>query len=147
MKARKEAKTQKGEELLYVGIDEPITLRRALLESSKSLVHLLKQQQSLKQLRASKQRKVEELRGLVVEINELTAQAKHLMPQMEGLNLPAEEEERKPRTIRVIRAGAAAATQPRKTMPKISAPTIHMESHVDKLERELQEIEKKLRSL
>ncbi|MBI2141829.1 hypothetical protein HYU16_05420, partial [Candidatus Woesearchaeota archaeon] len=57
------------------------------------------------------------------------------------------EAERKPKTIKVIRAGAAAAAQPRKTMPKISAPTIHMESHVDKLERELQEIEKKLRSL
>ncbi|MEK6854084.1 MAG: hypothetical protein AABX60_02000, partial [Nanoarchaeota archaeon] len=65
----------KKDELLYVGIDEPVTLRRALLESSKSLVHLLKQQQNLKQLRNSKQMKVEELRGLVVHINELAAQA------------------------------------------------------------------------
>ncbi len=146
MKTRKEAKMQKREELLYVGIDEPVTLRRALLESSKSLVHLLKQQQSLKQLRASKHSKVEQLRGLVVQINELTAQAKQLMPQREGLNLPAEQEERKPKTAKAGKA-IAVVSQPRRLMPRISAPTVHMESHVDKLEKELQDIENKLKSL
>ena len=146
MRRNKEAKMPKKEELLYVSIDNPIPMRRALLESSKSVVHLLKQQQNVKQLKTSKQRKVEELRGLVVEINELTAQAKQLMPQMEGLKLPAEEEERKPKTTKASKAGAAVA-QPKKLMHKISAPSIHVESHVDKLERELQEIEKKLQSL
>ncbi len=146
MKAKKETKMPKKDELLYVGIDEPVTLRRALLESSKSLVHLLKQQQNLKQLRNSKQMKVEELRGLVVHINELAAQAKQLMPQMDGLEMPAEEEESKPKAAKASKAGPAVAQQ-KKLMLKISAPRIHMESHVDKLEKELQEIENKLKSL
>ena len=149
MRRNKEAKMPKKEELLYVGIDEPVTLRRALLESSKSLVHLLKQQQNLKQLRTSKQRKVEELRGLVVEINELTAQAKQLMPKMEGLQLPAEEREPKMKAAKAAKASAAGAAvaQPKKLMPKISAPSFHAESHMDKLERELRNIEEKLKSL
>ena len=135
MKSAKPAKD--GDDAIYIGIEDPVTLRRNLLESSKALVHILKGNNSLKDLRAAKHRMIEELRTRITQINELVSDARQLMPQTDKLNLPSEEEKRAAKTA----AKAAVQIKPK------PAPQQHIETHVDKFERELQDIEKKLKAL
>jgi len=134
MKTSKEEK--KKEDVVYVGIDDPVSLRRDLLEASKSLVHVLKGQHSLRETRNEKHKLIEQLRGMVTEINVLLDDAKSLLPEA-GVDLPPEE---KPRKIVVV-----AAPKVRKpATPPVPSKT---EIHVDKFEKELRDIEDKLKSL
>ena len=129
--------SRKEEDVVYVGIDDPVGLRREVLEASKSLVSVLKGQHSLRDVRITKHKLIEELRNKVTGIGELVAEAKQLLPHTEKLNLP-EEKVTKP---------AKAATAAAKKTKAVSAPKARIETHIDKFERELQDIEKKLRSL
>lgn len=136
----------KTEDLVYVNIENPADVRRALLEASKSLVHILKGQHSVKQLRVPKHRMAEELRSILAQINELVAQARQLMPELGAAALPEE-----PRPMqRIAKAAkpksAAARKQPMAKEAEITQPA-PAEEHVDRLERELRNIEQKLKSL
>lgn len=131
----------KSDAVVYVGIEEPINLRRALLESSKSMVHLLRGQQNVAQLRAAKHKSVEDLRNILAQINELVTQAKQLVPPRETINLPMPEKEEKAEKVKVVKAKAKPVPVKK---PKLA---VRVEAHVDKLERELQDIEKKLKTL
>ena len=127
--------SKKEEDIVYVGIYDPVSLRREVLEASKSLVSVLKGQHSLKDARATKHKLTEELRNKVTEIGELVAEAKQILPHMEKINLPEEKKVAKPTK--------AAATKTK----AVSAPKARAEAHIDKFERELQDIEEKLKSL
>ncbi|MBI2144351.1 hypothetical protein HYU17_04350 [Candidatus Woesearchaeota archaeon] len=129
----------KSDEVVYVGLEEPVNLRRAVLESSKSMVKLLKGQQSIRELRATKYRTTEELRSITAQINELIAQAKQLLPQMDSVNIPQPEKEDRPEK--------AAKPKAKQAPVKKLKPQPIVETHTDKLERELHEIEKKLKTL
>ncbi len=127
---------KKEEEIVYVGIEDPVGMRRDILEASKSLVRVLKGQHGLKETRTTKHKLIEELRNKVIEIGELVAEARLMLPKME-MSLPEEKKEsavkaKKPATIKMK---APALPKPR------------AEAHIDKFERELQDIEDKLKSL
>lgn len=125
---------KKEQDSVYIGIEDPIAVRRQVLEASKSMVRMLKGQHGLRELRATKHRMIEELRGKIGSINELIAEAKRLMPQTTLL-----APERKPE-------GKKATATPRQAKEKASE-TPRGEGHMDKFERELQDIERKLQSL
>ena len=138
----------KKEDLVYVNIENPADVRRALLEASKSLVHILKGQHSIKQLRAPKHRMAEELRSILAQINELVAQAKQLMPELDAAALPQEPRptQKMGKVATAKRKSAAARKQPVAKESKIAQPA-PAEDHIDRLERELRNIEQKLKSL
>lgn len=124
---------RKEEDVVYVGIEDPVSVRKDILEASKSLVHVLKGQHNLSGLRAAKHKMIEELRGRMAELARLIAEAKGMLPNMENSSLPAEE---KPVTV-----SNTAGKKPR------PAAATEIESHMDKFERELNDIEQKLKSL
>jgi hypothetical protein len=133
----KMAKKKDKDDLVYVGISEPITLRKELLESSKSLVHILKGQEKVKEIRNSKQKAIEQLRGLVADISELLSHTKEIMPNVDDADLPVEKVLKKKgyeKKVKVVK----------KVIPK---PVKAHENGVDKLEMQLRDIEDKLRSL
>lgn len=125
---------KKEEEIVYVGIEDPVSMRRDILEASKSLVRVLKGQHGLREAKATKHKLIEELRNKVTEIGELVAEARHMLPKME-MSLP---EEKKERAVKAKKPAASKA--PAMPKPKV-------EAHIDKFERELQDIEDKLKSL
>ncbi len=131
----------KEEDVVYIGIDDPTNLRRSILETSKALVQVLKGQNSLREARTAKHKLIEELRHKVTEIGELIIGAKQIMPQMEKINLPKEKKE----TIKAVKAAPAARAV--KIKQPAPAPKAKVEAHIDKFERELQDIENKLKSL
>lgn len=130
--------SKKEEDIVYVGIDDPVSLRKDILEASKSLVRVLKGQHGLGEARATKHKLIEELRNKVTEIGRLVAEARQMLPKME-MQLPEEKKE----TIAKAKKSASAATK----MKAPALPKPRAETHIDKFERELQDIEDKLKSL
>ena len=126
--------SKKEEDIMYVGIDDPVSMRRDILEASKSLVRVLKGQHSLRDARTIKHKLIEDLRNKVTEIGQLVADARQMLPKME-MQLPEEKE------IKVPKITAATKTK------EANAPRARIEPHIDKFERELQDIEEKLKSL
>ncbi len=126
---------KKEEDVVYVGIEDPVSVRRDILEASKSLVRVLKGQHGLKEARTTKHRLIEDLRNKVTEIGQLVAEARQMLPKME-MKLPEEKEAKAPK-LKVAAAKTKAA----------SAPKPRVEAHIDKFEREIKDIEEKLKSL
>ncbi|MBI2549732.1 hypothetical protein HYV83_00960 [Candidatus Woesearchaeota archaeon] len=129
-------------DIVYVNIEDPVSVRRDILEASKSLVHVLKSDSSLKELRTAKQKAVETVRTRIGEITELVNEARQLMPHMDAAHLPAEEK----RPV-VVKAAKPAAREGKQKPAQAAAQRAPIEHHIDKFERELQDIEKKLKSL
>lgn len=134
MKGNKQEKKEKGEDIVYVGIDEPVAVRRNLLEASKSMVRVLKGQHNVSLIRAEKHRLIEELRAKVNEISQLVTAARQALPQMDESTLP------KPAVPKAEKPKMAP-------QPRPAAPARKAESHMDKFEKELHDIEDKLKSL
>ena len=121
------------QDVVYIGIEDPSAVRRGMLEASKSLVHILKGQHNLIEIRALKQKGIEELRTIITEINEMLAAVKGLMPHTEKLNLSTSTRRTEGASKRAGKGGPAAESP--------------INSKVDKFEMQLQDIEDKLKSL
>lgn len=118
------------EETYYVNVREPAETRRALLETSRQVVIALQNYENFKLKRVKKLDLVEKLRKNFKEINELIGRLKKEMPQVKlrkSVSFVEEKKEKAP------------------TSHKVSVPKGRRE--ITDLERELNEIESKLRSL
>lgn len=74
-------KIQEKEEVFFVGVQDPLEVRRNLLEASKEMVQFLQQHEKLKTLRNEKQEAIkrlkEDVRQLKLHINKL----RHALPK------------------------------------------------------------------
>ena len=130
------AQAKKESDLVYVGIDEPVMVRKDILEASKFMVRVLKGQHSLHSTRMAKHKLIEELRTKVTDLNRLVLEARHMLPHIEETSLPT--------TPAVPKA---EKTKPAAKQKQAPIPERQPETHLDKCERELQDIENKLKSL
>lgn len=133
---------KREDDIVYVNIEDPVSVRRDILEASKSLVHILKSDNSLKELRTAKQKAVEAVRTRIGEITELVNEARQLMPHMDAAHLPAEE-----KMHTVAKAAKPTARESKQKPTQAAAQRAPIEHHLDRFERELQDIENKLKSL
>ncbi len=65
----------------FVGIYEPLDVRRNLLESSKDVVKSLQAYDKLTEIRKSKLRYYEQMRGIMDELNFLVSKLKTKLPE------------------------------------------------------------------
>ena len=124
--------TKTEQDIIYVGIEEPAAVRRGILEASKSLVRILKGQHQLAEIRAQKQKGIEEIRSAITLINELLASVSRMMPHPENLTATAGAGAKKG-SARLAKTGPSADS--------------FVNNRVDKFEIQLQDIEEKLKSL
>jgi len=69
------------EEGLFIRVNNPILIRKNILESSKLILTILKQTYSIKQVRELKQEKMSELSQQIKELRILLQKIEELMPQ------------------------------------------------------------------
>jgi len=113
----------------YVGVKEPVSLRRNLLESSKGIVQNLKDYEKLKLIREEKYKKILEFRDKINEILTLLSGLKEHLPKhglREGVNIKNKTEKTK-------------KGKTKKVGIKID--------EIDRLENDLAEIESRLGSM
>ncbi|MBI2133161.1 hypothetical protein HYU11_00605 [Candidatus Woesearchaeota archaeon] len=117
------------DEYFYVGIEDPGVVRRSILESSKELIQALQRYERFKALRSEKYAQASRLKMLYDGIVALLSEVKADLPSMDIKGLPKSEE----RHFRAKRQADEASKK---------VPT-----GIEKLEEELNDIEKKLNAI
>lgn len=81
--SKKTAKKSQFEdkEVFYVGVKEPIEIRRTILESSKDIIQFLQRTENLKNLREEKEEETIQLKKLLGEITKLNNKLKSSLPK------------------------------------------------------------------
>jgi predicted nucleic acid-binding Zn-ribbon protein len=73
---------QKNNQEYYVSVEEPVLVRRVILESSRLMIHLLQDYEKLKILRNEKNEKIQVFDKLIKEINSLMLKLKSELPSV-----------------------------------------------------------------
>jgi hypothetical protein len=113
------------EETYYVNVREPAETRKKILESSRQVVIALQRYENFKLKKMKKQDLADKLRRNFREINELILRLKKEMPQVRALRKTTEKAEKPAAQIKIQKG----------------------KSDLKDLERELNEIEMKLKNL
>ncbi|MBN2454224.1 hypothetical protein JXB11_01625 [Candidatus Woesearchaeota archaeon] len=131
------AKKKKQEiERFYIGIENSVDIRRALLETSKQMVEILQQLEEVKQLQHTKRKYSEHFKLLSKEIGAEVARLKARFPDFRISDLP-----KKPQV-----ESAPEEKKKEKGAPAKKAPEPEFHGSM-KLESELDEIERRLANL
>lgn len=117
------------EELFFVGIRDPIELRKELLTSSKNLIDSLRRYEAFKDLKEEKLQHVIELKRVFDELLVLNRKLRNHLPRI---------------PIKVPTVMKETPARPGKAMPK---PAKTARNKIDVLEEELSKIEERLGSL
>ncbi|MEE9525277.1 MAG: hypothetical protein V3V78_01575 [Candidatus Woesearchaeota archaeon] len=131
---------EKEESMFYVGMKDPIEIRRSLLESSKEALQYLQRFERFKEVRKEKEAEIIKLKEAMKDILALVRKLKTELPKS-GLRAKPHKAAPKPKK-----------TAAKKEAPKEVAPPIEVEkpremSELEKLEAELSEIEGRLTKL
>lgn len=137
MTKEKEAK----KEVLYVGVQTPIEMRRTILESTRDVVEMLQKFEKFRAVREEKIATVNQLKEEVKEITKLVNKLKNELPKVDvRVRLHKEQE-----MVEGEKKAAKQAMKPKKNVAvKKEAPKTKELSDLEKLEAELSAIEGKL---
>ena len=125
------------EESIYIGIENPIEVRRALLESTKDLIKILQADKILRVKRKEKVQLIGEYKNTIKEITDQIIQLKTHLPKIKMGALPKKIKPASPKT--------GAPTEIVKSVTNIQPPAPISETA--KLANELKDIEAKLGKL
>jgi len=145
-------KEKEKEESFYVGIKDPIEMRRSILESSKELVEYMQRSERFKSIRAEKTEHIEKLKSTIKELKKLVKKAKVALPKTK-LRTMLHEREKRLKMEQSAKEKAelkktkikAAVKEEKKIVEKVEEKKEMTE--LEKLESELSEIEGRLSRL
>jgi len=156
-KKKKAAPKKKKEEVFFVGIKDPIELRRSLLESSKEMVQYLQRNERFKEIRKEKAEEILKLKALIEDMQKLMRKVKSELPKTNiraSAKKRVEKEEHKQAAVAKRKRTMAknkkqeekAAKKAAKAKEVPAAPPEKPKklSDLEKLEAELGEIESQL---
>ncbi|MBS3158137.1 hypothetical protein J4206_02530 [Candidatus Woesearchaeota archaeon] len=129
----------------YAGLSEPIEVRKTILEASREVLQSLQQFDKFSAVRREKKQAIADLKSNVSEINRLFSELKSHLPNAAHTHLiktaPQKHEPKVSATIPVTKQKSKKQKEPSvKLKPKEL-------SELEKLEKELGEIENKLGSM
>lgn len=134
----------KKDEIFYVGIRDPIEIRRSLLESSKDMVHSLQRFERFKEVRKEKLESLHELKKTMSIVKKLMGQLKHALPEA-SIRVELGKEKRKVNLKKQTPKKTEKKTNPKKEIvERVSRKEM---GELEKLESELSAIEGKLSRL
>ncbi len=144
------AKPIKEDDIFFVGIRDPVEVRRNLLESTRDVVQTLQRFERFKQVRDEKQQEVAGLREQVKEINRLVNKLKSSLPKTK-LRIKLHEEaavaEKKRKELEEKKAAGKKKEEKQIVKKEEQLPAKRELTEIEKLERELGEIEGRLSNL
>jgi hypothetical protein len=141
-------KKQKGAEgdVFYVGVNEPVEIRRNILECSKDIIQYLQRFERFKQVRLEKEEEIRKLKETTHDIRVMVRKLKNALPRTKlraMLHKHEEEimmaEKEKPAKKKVVKKVVEEVSQER--VPERKA------TELERLEAELGEIESRLTKL
>jgi uncharacterized membrane protein YkoI len=145
-------KKQKGAEtdVFYVGVTEPIEIRRNILECSKDIIQYLQRFEKFKQVRLEKEEEIRKLKETTHDIRVMVRKLKAALPKTKLRAMLHKHEEEVMMSAPVEKETKAAKKKASKKSEEKTAQERVPERHVtelEKLESELGEIESRLTRL
>ena len=150
---------KKESQVFYAGIQDPIEIRKSLLESSKEMLQMLQRHEKFKEVRREKHDNIVLLKSDIKEIQKLFVKLKTSLP-LTHLRIMLKQERERNAKIKAQKVKNQAKKDKKKGKKAIVAkvkavkdevvksPMTKRElSELEKLESELSEIESKLGSL
>lgn len=129
-------KKSKKEELFYVGVKNPVELRRVILESSKEMVQYMQRAEKFKKTRAEKEEEFAKLKKTMNSVSSMVSKLRTYLPKAD------------------IKSGASEYKKAKKDAPSIKNIKVSKQSlkeipqsEIIKLERELGEIESRIKRM
>ncbi|MBW3003060.1 hypothetical protein KY328_00785 [Candidatus Woesearchaeota archaeon] len=139
------AKAEKKDQIFFIGIRDPIEIRRSLLESSKDIVHSLQRFERFKEVRKEKLEALQEVRKTMSHVKKLMADLKKALPETDlRVELGKEEQRRKLKKAAKETKKEVKVAKPMPIKERISPKEMN---ELEKLESELSAIEGKLSRL
>jgi len=133
--------TQK-KHVYYAGLSEPIEVRKSILEASREVLQSLQQFDKFSAVRREKKQAIADLKSNVSEINRLFSELKSHLPN--AAQAPAVKAATQKHELKV----SATAQMTKQKSKKQKEPSVKLKpkelSELEKLEKELGEIENKL---
>lgn len=120
-------------DIFYVGIKDPLKLRRSILETSKALIKSLQSYEKISRLRSKRAEITKEYKDIMSELIGYISSLKRELPRNDIFN-KHEQHILKPKQSHTM--SKAETRKERKEL-----------SNIDKLEQELAEVEEKLKML
>ncbi|MFH1133990.1 MAG: hypothetical protein V1735_05870 [Nanoarchaeota archaeon] len=131
---------------LFIGIRDPQEVRRDILESTRSLIMMLKRFDEQKKLHEEKLQKLNELKALSREVDRLTVKLRVQLPKTK-IAMILEEKKRIDRMIPHMEKKSAKKSRATKA-PMLEEPLpVQHKGEITQLEAELADIEEKLGKL
>lgn len=141
-KSASSSKAEAKSDVFFVGVKDPIEIRRSLLESSKEMVQLLQRYEKFKQVRAEKISNIERLKSDMKKLKQLVSQLKRALPKTD-LRIKATasvpEMVQKPVVVNTTQKVEKSKSKPKVVVKKAT--------EVERLEDELDMIERRLSNL
>ncbi len=134
-------KQEEKEEVYYVGIKDPIEIRRSLLESSKEIVQYLQRAERFKATRTEKAEQIARLKAIMHEITSLVRKVKTALPKTK-IRARMHKHEEKVLKEELIEKEMEISKEKGKIITPEEKPKAM--SEIEKLESELGEIESRL---
>ncbi|MBU0929600.1 MAG: hypothetical protein KJ623_00840 [Nanoarchaeota archaeon] len=125
---------------MYVYIENPVSFRKEILENAINTTTILKYYESLKIIRERKVKKIQEIRGLVLDMKKTNKSLINSMPE-----LPEEKPKEIKEEKKEIHEKKEVKTVEKQI--KIEPPKVHVSREEDQLTREIMDIQRKLKSL
>ncbi|MEM4244718.1 MAG: hypothetical protein QXR60_00740 [Candidatus Nanoarchaeia archaeon] len=128
-------KEEKAE--MHVGLEQPNERRKEILSSAISTIEILKRYESFKKIKKEKELYKKQLRKTNKEIKTMFKEVNEMMPHMEIVK----EERKEPKKITPQVKVAV------KKKPEIIVKPVKKEKHLEKLNRDLEELRSKIERL
>ena len=141
--AKRKKAAKKEDELFFVGIPDPIELRRSVLESSKDLLHYLSRFEKFKKVRNEKAEYIAQLNDVTAEIKKLVNKLRTALPRTK-LRAQLHKRERKMSKSAAAERKARKKAEKQATLAPRPMPRKKPTTDLEKLEAELGAIESRL---
>lgn len=128
---------KKQEDVFFVGVKEPLEVRRMVLEASKEALQSLQQYEKFKEVRIEKTKEILRLKKILKELDNLMVKLKTELPSTSSRIKPAKKEVKKEKK-------AAHKSKPVKKAAEKVKKKAKNKTEVEKLESELSDIEERL---
>lgn len=125
---------QKKTNDFYVNISDPVSVRRNILESSRSIIHALQDYEQLKSLRSEKLALMQNLDNVLKEISSLMSKIKAEIP-----NVP-QTKVKKTKAKETKKVKKEIAVKKEEIVPKKKSALESLEEELNSIENQLSEI-------
>lgn len=136
-------KQEQKQDIFYVGINNPVKLRRNVLECSKLMIRSLQVYEKVNRIREKRIDKTEKFKSIVRELSRMCNSLKRELPS----NKILEMHEHQKKALLGNRNQQHINILPTSPAPSIKQEARKELTNVNKLERDLHEIEQKLKAL